>query len=163
MKTYFVTGAVDVVWGGVVQFGSNNPYFQAAANELDNPEFISLGNLEKRLAGADLSDNQVYVDEKFPALKETLKTGFPALRVKIFEPAEKVPNVPVLTSNPMVKFLEAIIVFLFFVLALFVFLSLTHNVFWGFFGAIIIAALMILAFASYPKLLKRQLKNIKNN
>ncbi|WP_460017173.1 hypothetical protein [Lactovum odontotermitis] len=158
MKTYFVTGAVDVVWGGAVQFGSNNPYFQAAVDKLDNPEFISLGNLEKRLVGADLSDNQVYIDEKFPALKETLKSDFPALRVEIFEAAEKVPNVPILTSNPMIKFLEAIIVLLFFLLALFAFLSLTHNVLWGFFGAIIIAALMILVFASYPKLLKRQLK-----
>lgn len=158
MKTYFVTGAVDIVWGGVVQFGSTNPYFQAAENELDNPEFISLGDLEKRLAGADLSDSQVYVDEKFPILTETLRADFPALSIKVFKPAEKVLNLSLLTSNPIVKFLEAIIVLLFTLLALFAFLSLTHNVLWGFLGAFMIGALTIIVFASYPKLLKKQLK-----
>lgn len=112
MDKYFVTGAVGNVWNGVIQFGSENPYFQKAQKELGQPKFVSLGDLEKELAGSDGDGIKIYISRGAKLTTAEIKKKFPKAAVKVYQPEEAAVNLPILQNNPIFKYLlRPIVVF----------------------------------------------------
>lgn len=163
MSRYFITGVVDVVWSGAVQFGSENHYFQLAEKELDHPKFVSLGQLENELAGSEGRGSEIYISREAKIALSEVKKKFPEATIKVFQPEKTVTSLPIMQNNPAFKYLlRPVIVLLFVMAGILLGAWVFHNLLLTLLTGVIILLASIWVIKTYDRWSLKQIEKFEN-